>query len=136
MAMLSHRLRRVLVAGVSSCFQRSFSLSRASDFTPVSSLLPRSVVKPPTEFGRSPARLFSTTQYQYDPYTGEDSFTPDNEGCDFKHWLITMDFPKENPPSREAMISIFEQTCAKGLGLRFVFLEILLMFHLEMFMLL
>ncbi|CAH2046437.1 unnamed protein product, partial [Thlaspi arvense] len=95
----------------------SFSKPCGSDFTSVPSLLPRSVVKPPTEFGRSPARFFSTTQYQYDPYTGEDLFTPDNEGCDFNHWLITMDFPKENPPSREEMISIFEQTCAKGLGI-------------------
>uniref|UniRef100_A0A1J3I537 DAG protein, chloroplastic n=1 Tax=Noccaea caerulescens TaxID=107243 RepID=A0A1J3I537_NOCCA len=116
MAMLSHRLRRVFFA-VPYCFQRSFSLSRASDFPPVPSLFPRSVVRQSAEFGRSPARLFSTTQYQYDPYTGEDSFTPDNEGCDFNHWLITMDFPKENPPSREEMISIFEQTCAKGLDI-------------------
>ncbi|CAA7014849.1 unnamed protein product [Microthlaspi erraticum] len=116
MAMLSHRLRRVLVA-LPSCFQRSYYIPRASDFPSVSSLLPRSVVRQSTEFGRSPARLLSTIQYQYDPYTGEDSFTPDNEGCDFNHWLITMDFPKENPPSREEMISTFEQTCAKGLNI-------------------
>ncbi|EOA12981.1 hypothetical protein CARUB_v10025967mg [Capsella rubella] len=117
MAMLLHRLRRVLVAAP-SYFQRSFSLSRPSDFTIVSSLLPqRSVVKQSSELNRSPARLFSTTQYQYDPYTGEDSFAPDNEGCDFNHWLITMNFPKDNFPSRDEMISIFEQTCAKGLGI-------------------
>ncbi|KAJ0262691.1 Multiple organellar RNA editing factor 4 [Hirschfeldia incana] len=118
MAMLSHRLRRLLLA-LPSSFQRSFTPTRASRFPPVSSLLHRSSAKRSTEFARSPARLFSTTtsQYQYDPYTGEDSFTPDNEGCDFNHWLITMDFPKENPPSREEMISIFEHTCAKGLGL-------------------
>jgi hypothetical protein len=42
---------------------------------------------------------------------------PDNEGCDFNHWLITMNFPKDNLPSREEMISIFEQTCAKGLAI-------------------
>lgn len=117
-AMLSHRLRRVLLA-LPSSFQRSFTPARVSHFPPVSPLLRQTLVKQPTEFTQSPARLFSTTQYQYDPYTGEDSFTPDNEGCDFNHWLITMDFPKENPPSREEMISIFEQTCAKGLGLRF-----------------
>ncbi|XP_010441827.1 PREDICTED: multiple organellar RNA editing factor 4, mitochondrial-like [Camelina sativa] len=117
MAMLSHRLRRVLVAAP-SYFQRSFTLSRPSDFiTPVSSLLPRSAVKQSAESNRSPTRLFSTAQYQYDPYTGEDSFTPDNEGCDFNHWLITMNFPKDNLPSRDEMVSIFEQTCAKGLGL-------------------
>ncbi|KAF8083124.1 hypothetical protein N665_0791s0021 [Sinapis alba] len=116
MAMISHRLRRVLLT-LPSCFQRSFTPTRASHFPPVSPLLRQTAVNQPTEFAQSPARLFSTTQYQYDPYTGEDSFTPDNEGCDFNHWLITMDFPKENPPSREEMISIFEQTCAKGLGI-------------------
>ncbi|KAH0924273.1 hypothetical protein HID58_024291 [Brassica napus] len=117
-AMLSHRLRRVLLA-LPSSFQRSFTPTRASHFPHVSSLLRQTlaVKQQPTELTQSPARLLSTTQYQYDPYTGEDSFTPDNEGCDFNHWLITMDFPKENPPSREEMISIFEQTCAKGLGL-------------------
>ncbi|XP_009101640.1 multiple organellar RNA editing factor 4, mitochondrial [Brassica rapa] len=116
-AMLSHRLRRVLLA-LPSSFHRSFTPTRASHFPHVSSLLRQTLaVKQPTELTQSPARLLSTTQYQYDPYTGEDSFTPDNEGCDFNHWLITMDFPKENPPSREEMISIFEQTCAKGLGL-------------------
>lgn len=118
--MLSHRLRRLLLA-LPSSFQRSFTPTRVSRFPSVSSLLQRTAVRQSTELDRSPARLFSTTtsQYQYDPYTGEDSFTPDNEGCDFNHWLITMDFPKENPPSREEMISTFEQTCAKGLGLRF-----------------
>lgn len=123
MAMFSHRLRRIVVAAP-SYFQRFSTLSRPSDFTPVPSLLPRSVVKQSTAINRSPARLFSTTQYQYDPYTGEDSFMPDNEGCDFNHWLITMNFPKDNLPSREEMISIFEQTCAKGLAIRFVFLQI------------
>ncbi|CAA0407591.1 unnamed protein product [Arabidopsis thaliana] len=116
MAMFSHRLRRIVFAAP-SCFQRFSTLSRLSDFPPVSSLLPRSVVKQSTAINRSPARLFSTTQYQYDPYTGEDSFMPDNEGCDFNHWLITMNFPKDNLPSREEMISIFEQTCAKGLAI-------------------
>lgn len=130
MAMLSHRLRRVLVT-VPSYFQRSFTLSRPSDFTPVSPLLPRSVVKQSTELNQSPAKLFSTTQYQYDPYTGEDSFAPDNEGCDFNHWLITMSFPKDNLPSRDEMISIFEQTCAKGLGIRFVCLEMVLISILQ-----
>lgn len=81
-------------------------------------------MKQSTKFNQSPARFLSTTQYQYDPYTGEDSFTPDNEGCDFNHWLITMNFPKDNVPSREEMISIFEQTCAKGLGIRFVLISI------------
>ncbi|CAN8246102.1 unnamed protein product [Cochlearia groenlandica] len=112
MAMLSHRLRRVIIA-VSSNLQRSFSTSRPCNFYLPS---PRTTVTQPTGFTRFTAKLFSTThQYQYDPCTGEDSFTPDNEGCDFNHWLITMDFSKENPPSREEMISVFEKSCAKGL---------------------
>ncbi|CAH8333608.1 unnamed protein product [Eruca vesicaria subsp. sativa] len=114
--MLSHRLRRLLIT-LPSSLQRSSTPTPPSHLPPVSSLSHRTLTKQSPKFSQSPARSFSTTQYQYDPYTGEDSFTPDNEGCDFNHWLITMDFPKENPPSRDEMISIFEQTCAKGLGL-------------------
>lgn len=54
---------------------------------------------------------------------GEDKkFGPDDilfEGCDYNHWLITMDFPKDPAPTREEMIETYIQTLAKVVG-RFV----------------
>ncbi|KAF7842743.1 multiple organellar RNA editing factor 1, mitochondrial-like [Senna tora] len=35
------------------------------------------------------------------------------EGCDYNHWLIVMDFPKDNKPTPEQMVETYEQTCAK-----------------------
>ena len=40
------------------------------------------------------------------------------EGCDFNHWLIVMDFPKDPKPSPEEMVRSYEETCAKALGIR------------------
>jgi hypothetical protein len=37
------------------------------------------------------------------------------EGCDYKHWLITMEFP-DPKPSREEMIETYLQTLAKVVG--------------------
>ncbi|KAJ7968042.1 multiple organellar RNA editing factor 1, mitochondrial [Quillaja saponaria] len=39
------------------------------------------------------------------------------EGCDYNHWLIVMDFPKDPKPSPEDMVMCYEQTCAKGLNI-------------------
>nr|5MPW_A Chain A, Multiple organellar RNA editing factor 1, mitochondrial [Arabidopsis thaliana]5MPW_B Chain B, Multiple organellar RNA editing factor 1, mitochondrial [Arabidopsis thaliana]5MPW_C Chain C, Multiple organellar RNA editing factor 1, mitochondrial [Arabidopsis thaliana]5MPW_D Chain D, Multiple organellar RNA editing factor 1, mitochondrial [Arabidopsis thaliana]5MPX_A Chain A, Multiple organellar RNA editing factor 1, mitochondrial [Arabidopsis thaliana]5MPX_B Chain B, Multiple organel len=40
------------------------------------------------------------------------------EGCDYNHWLITMDFSKEETPkSPEEMVAAYEETCAQGLGI-------------------
>ena len=66
-------------------------------------------------------RLFSTRQYKL--YKEGDEITENAvlfEGCDYNHWLITMDFPKDNPLSPEEMVSTYEKTCAAGLGIRFV----------------
>ncbi|PON58157.1 Multiple organellar RNA editing factor 1, mitochondrial [Trema orientale] len=48
-----------------------------------------------------------------------DEIGPDTvlfEGCDYKHWLIVMDFPKDNKPSAEEMVRTYEETCARGLN--------------------
>ncbi|KAJ8443074.1 hypothetical protein Cgig2_004279 [Carnegiea gigantea] len=37
-------------------------------------------------------------------------------GCDYKHWLIVMDFPKDPAPSREQMIDTYLNTLATVLG--------------------
>ncbi|KAJ1385677.1 hypothetical protein SESBI_41420 [Sesbania bispinosa] len=49
-----------------------------------------------------------------------DEIGPDTilfEGCDYNHWLFVMDFPKDNKPSPEEMIRVYEETCAKGLNI-------------------
>ncbi|XP_062197643.1 multiple organellar RNA editing factor 1, mitochondrial-like [Phragmites australis] len=52
-------------------------------------------------------------------YGAEDSkISPDEilfEGCDYNHWLITMEFP-DPKPSREEMIETYLQTLAKVVG--------------------
>lgn len=127
MAMLSHRLRRALLTAT-SYVNRSISLSPASiapasDFPTVSAVLQRSVLGRSTEVAtRVPVRLYSTRQLKL--YKEGDEITEDTvlfEGCDYNHWLITMDFPKDNPKSPEEMVSTYEQTCAYGLGIRSLF---------------
>ena len=128
-AMISHRLRRSLLTATSS-LNRSVSISPASsaptaDFPFVSTLVQRSVLRRLTSVSRAPVRLFSTRQYKL--YKEGDEITEDTvlfEGCDFNHWLITMDFPKDNPLSPEEMVSAYEQTCAAGLGIRFVITKV------------
>ncbi|XP_010110148.2 multiple organellar RNA editing factor 1, mitochondrial [Morus notabilis] len=39
------------------------------------------------------------------------------EGCDYNHWLIVMDFPKDPKPSPEEMVRTYEETCARGLNI-------------------
>ncbi|XP_010449238.1 PREDICTED: multiple organellar RNA editing factor 1, mitochondrial isoform X1 [Camelina sativa] len=124
MAMLSHRLRRALLTAT-SYVNRSVSLSPASiapssEFHSVSSsVLQRSVLGRSTEVATlAPARLYSTRQLKL--YKEGDEITEDTvlfEGCDYNHWLITMDFPKDDPKSPEEMVSTYEQTCAQGLGI-------------------
>ncbi|BAT82677.1 hypothetical protein VIGAN_03272600 [Vigna angularis var. angularis] len=42
------------------------------------------------------------------------------EGCDYNHWLFVMDFPRDNKPPPEEMVRVYEETCAKGLNIRFL----------------
>ncbi|CDO99683.1 unnamed protein product [Coffea canephora] len=37
-------------------------------------------------------------------------------GCDYNHWLIVMEFPKDPAPTREQMIDTYLETLAKVLG--------------------
>ncbi|KAL3522115.1 hypothetical protein ACH5RR_014949 [Cinchona calisaya] len=37
-------------------------------------------------------------------------------GCDYNHWLIVMEFPKDPAPTREQMIDTYLDTLAKVLG--------------------
>ncbi|KAL2460519.1 Multiple organellar RNA editing factor 1 [Abeliophyllum distichum] len=53
----------------------------------------------------------------FDPET--DEIGPDTilfEGCDYNHWLITIDFPKDPQPTREEMIEFYVNTAAQVFG--------------------
>ncbi|CAH8345479.1 unnamed protein product [Eruca vesicaria subsp. sativa] len=122
MAMYSHRLRRALLT-TTSCLNRSLSLSPATSIAPTS--LTRSVSTQRSVLGsltgaatRAHVRLFSTREYKL--YKEGDEITENTvlfEGCDYNHWLITMDFPKDNSLSPEEMVATYEKTCAAGLGI-------------------
>ncbi|KAL8045921.1 hypothetical protein ABFX02_08G145300 [Erythranthe guttata] len=47
---------------------------------------------------------------------GEDRETIMLPGCDYNHWLIVMEFPKDPAPSREQMIDTYLDTLATVLG--------------------
>ncbi|OMP01601.1 hypothetical protein COLO4_11761 [Corchorus olitorius] len=58
-------------------------------------------------------------QRQYKLYKEGDEITEDTvlfEGCDYNHWLIVVDFPKDNKPPHEEMVRTYERICAQGLG--------------------
>lgn len=62
--------------------------------------------------------ISSRARYNNDEMDG-DQISPDAilfEGCDYNHWLITMDFPKDPKPSPEEMVEAYVQTAAKVLG--------------------
>ncbi|KAK1417670.1 hypothetical protein QVD17_26802 [Tagetes erecta] len=62
--------------------------------------------------------ISSRSRYNNDEIDG-DQISPDAilfEGCDYNHWLITMDFPKDPKPSPEEMVETYVQTAAKVLG--------------------
>ncbi|XP_060672141.1 multiple organellar RNA editing factor 1, mitochondrial-like [Ziziphus jujuba] len=48
------------------------------------------------------------------------------EGCDYNHWLIVMDFPKDQKIPPEEMVRTYEETCAKGLNIRLVYFRVAL----------
>ncbi|XVE93254.1 hypothetical protein REPUB_Repub01dG0174600 [Reevesia pubescens] len=56
----------------------------------------------------------------YKLYKEGDEITEDTvlfEGCDYNHWLIVVDFPKDNKPPSEEMVRTYENICAQGLGI-------------------
>lgn len=64
--------------------------------------------------------LSSSEKKEYRVYKEGDEITEDMvlfEGCDFNHWLITVDFPKDPKPTPEEMVATYERICAEGLGI-------------------
>lgn len=56
-------------------------------------------------------------------------------GCDYNHWLIVMEFPKDPAPTREQMIDTYLQTLASVLGRFYSFFFTLLTFAYVFFFL-
>lgn len=48
--------------------------------------------------------------------SGEERETIMLPGCDYNHWLIVMEFPKDPAPTREQMIDTYLNTLATVLG--------------------
>nr|XP_043627033.1 multiple organellar RNA editing factor 1, mitochondrial [Erigeron canadensis] len=66
-------------------------------------------------------RGLSTRSSSSSKYDGLDSdqISPDAilfEGCDYNHWLITMEFPKDPKPSPEEMVETYVETAARVFG--------------------
>lgn len=68
--------------------------------------------------------MMSTTtarpEKKYKLYEDGDEITEDTilfPGCDYNHWLITVDFPKDPKPSPEEMVATYERICAQGLNI-------------------
>ncbi|XP_019426169.1 PREDICTED: multiple organellar RNA editing factor 1, mitochondrial-like [Lupinus angustifolius] len=120
----SIRIRRPLSAALST-FHRSFSATYSSPTSIHRSLSTPSTPTPPPPppqfqptraFRSSPISLLSTRP----PSSNIDEIGPDTilfEGCDYNHWLLVMDFPKDNKPSPEEMVRVYEETCAKGFNI-------------------
>uniref|UniRef100_A0A7N0UJQ7 MORF/ORRM1/DAG-like MORF domain-containing protein n=1 Tax=Kalanchoe fedtschenkoi TaxID=63787 RepID=A0A7N0UJQ7_KALFE len=69
---------------------------------------------------KSTALSFMSTRSMNRNDRDTDTLDPDAilfEGCDYNHWLITMDFPKDPKPTPEEMVETYVQTCAKGLNI-------------------
>ncbi|PIA33988.1 hypothetical protein AQUCO_03900101v1 [Aquilegia coerulea] len=61
----------------------------------------------------------SNNRYRYNNDNDDEKISPDTilfEGCDYKHWLITMDFPKDPAPSPEQMVETYVNTLAQVVG--------------------
>ncbi|CAN1143406.1 Multiple organellar RNA editing factor 1, mitochondrial [Linum perenne] len=70
--------------------------------------------------GFTGSRVSLAQDRKYKLYKEGDEITEDTvlfEGCDFNHWLITVDFPKDPAPSPEEMVATYERICAQGLGI-------------------
>ena len=128
MAISSLRLRRALAISSSVLNSRPFSTPKIlppplSNLPSISSLVSSSrqgisfLPSSTTQF-----LSFRTTAASCDRRSGDGEdrkIDPDEilfEGCDYNHWLITMEFPKDPKPTAEEMVETYVQTLAKVVG--------------------
>ncbi|XP_062182892.1 DAG protein, chloroplastic-like [Phragmites australis] len=122
---LALRLRRALAAAASTSSplfraSTSASISRTLPLAPFVLLpLPRLPwLVPAAAAGFRSTAASAARGGDYGGGADDMKISPDEilfEGCDYNHWLITMEFP-DPKPSREEMIETYLQTLAKVVG--------------------
>ncbi|KAF0896737.1 hypothetical protein E2562_027264 [Oryza meyeriana var. granulata] len=119
---LALRLRRALAAASASApLLRPAASASAARSVPLAPFAPLPVSRPWLPVGAAAAGFRSlSAAARGEDYRREmdDKISPDEilfEGCDFNHWLITMEFP-DPKPTREEMIETYLQTLAKVVG--------------------
>ncbi|XP_055804797.1 multiple organellar RNA editing factor 1, mitochondrial-like [Solanum dulcamara] len=128
MALYTLRLRRYLPIS-SSIFSRTFhqpslisptaSLSQSPSTQSNLSKLHRFDFPSQSRLFRSSIISLSSRSRSFDRNPADDEIGPDTilfEGCDYEHWLIVIDFPKDTQLTREEMIETYVQTAAKVFG--------------------
>ncbi|XP_047091850.1 multiple organellar RNA editing factor 1, mitochondrial-like [Lolium rigidum] len=119
---LALRLRRALAAASTSApllrpaASAAVSPSRSLLPAPLAPSLPRRFLPGGAAGFRSTAA--AAARGNYGGGADDSHISPDEilfEGCDYKHWLITMEFP-DPKPSREEMIETYLNTLAKVVG--------------------
>ncbi|GAV61195.1 hypothetical protein CFOL_v3_04723, partial [Cephalotus follicularis] len=122
MALFSLRLRRALSA-VTTTLHRSHSTLATQPLLklrPLASscyLLKRATVSVPFQSRSWTSYICRYREYKL--YKEGDEIGPDTilfEGCDYNHWLITVDFGKENTLTPDQKVRTYEEICAKGLN--------------------
>ncbi|XP_009619771.1 multiple organellar RNA editing factor 1, mitochondrial-like [Nicotiana tomentosiformis] len=124
MALYGLRLRRALSVS-SSIFTQTFRQPNPlSSIPPSFSQISNSSTKL-LQFPYQSSRLFrssavsQSSRFDRNRNPADDEIGPDTilfEGCDYEHWLITIDFPKDTQLTREEMIETYVQTAAKVFG--------------------
>ncbi|KAK4347080.1 hypothetical protein RND71_033419 [Anisodus tanguticus] len=128
MALYTLRFRRALSIS-SSIFTQTFHqpnlisstvpLSQIASLQNTSSKLHRFDFRNQSRLFRSSTISLSSRSRSFDRNPGDDEIGPDTilfEGCDYEHWLIVIDFPKDAQLTREEMIDTYVQTAAKVFG--------------------
>ncbi|GMY05128.1 multiple organellar RNA editing factor 1, mitochondrial isoform X2 [Fagus crenata] len=128
MALYSLRLRRTLTslstlhrsltAAPTSLPSTSTSISTPLFHFPTSTSF--NLLAPSHPFRSTTIALYSARSTYNNNNNNNNEIGPDTilfEGCDYNHWLIVMDFPKDNRPAPEEMVRTYEETCAKGLNI-------------------
>uniref|UniRef100_A0A0E0MDV9 MORF/ORRM1/DAG-like MORF domain-containing protein n=1 Tax=Oryza punctata TaxID=4537 RepID=A0A0E0MDV9_ORYPU len=123
---LALRLRRALAAASASAspfLRPAVSAASAARSVPLAAPPPQHVSRPWLAACGGAAGFRSSAAAaargeEYGRHGMEEKISPEEilfEGCDYNHWLITMEFP-DPKPTREEMIETYLQTLAKVVG--------------------